>query len=515
MNISLLLEMAAEAAPDRVAVGRRSDGLAYAGLLESARRMAALLEKSSAPRLVLVAPNSNAIPALLFGSALAGIPLVPMNYRLADAQLRSLLARTAPALAVVDPSVPNRVGRIDGIKFHTLDDVRARIDDRPAGVSGAAPGDEVATLLYTSGTTGEPKAAVLRHRHLAAYVVATVEFMTAAAGEATLVSVPPYHVAGIVTILTSVYAGRRLVYLPVFDAENWVGVARDEKVTHAMVVPTMLSRILDVLDRRGTGLPDLRHLAYGGGRMPVPTIERALTLLPDVGLVNAYGLTETSSTIAILGANDHRTAFASDDPVVRARLGSVGRPLPSVELEIRDGFGTRLPAGERGEIFVRGDQIAGEYLGRGQTLTADGWFATNDGGWLDSEGYLYVEGRLDDVIVRGAENISPGEIEDVLVAHPAVADACVVGVPDEQWGEAVAAAVVIKPDHTATPDELASWVRTRLRSARTPTRIEFRHQLPYSETGKLLRRVVKAEFASFVENGVQAAGGAKTGTSWA
>jgi fatty-acyl-CoA synthase len=350
-------------------------------------------------------------------------------------------------------------------------------------------------LLFTSGTTGEPKAAVLRHRHLTSYVLSTVEFMGADPGHAALVSVPPYHVAGMATNLTSVYGGRRLLYLPAFDAERWVAVAGDEHVTHAMVVPTMLGRILDVLEERGVALPDLVHLAYGGGRMPVPVIERALTLLPHVGLVNAYGLTETSSTISILGPEDHRVAFASDDPYIRARLGSVGRPLPSIEVEIRDSSGKPVPVGERGEIHVRGEQVAGEYLGRGRSLTDDGWFPTNDGGRLDQDGYLYVEGRLDDVIVRGGENISPGDIEDVLLAHPAVAEACVVGIPDEQWGETVAATVVLHPDAAGTAEELRGWVRDRLRSARTPTRIEFRRQLPYNETGKLLRRVIKGELS--------------------
>jgi acyl-CoA synthetase (AMP-forming)/AMP-acid ligase II len=297
------------------------------------------------------------------------------------------------------------------------------------------------------------------------------------------------------TVLTSVYGGRRLFYLLAFDAEEWVDTARAERITHAMVVPTMLGRILDVIEDRGEKLPDLVHLAYGGGRMPVPVIERALTLLPHVGLVNAYGLTETSSTIAVLGPEDHLDAFASDDPHVRARLGSVGRPLPSLELQIRDPYGNPVPTGEPGEIYVRGEQVAGEYLGRGPSLTDDGWFPTNDGGWLDEAGYLFVEGRLDDVIVRGAENISPGEIEDVLLAHPAVAEAAVVGIPDDEWGETVAAALVLHPDAETTADELAAWVRERLRSARTPTRIEFRASLPYNETGKLLRRVLKAELS--------------------
>ena len=169
---------------------------------------------------------------------------------------------------------------------------------------------------------------MLRHRHLTSYVFETVEFLGAESGDAALVSVPPYHIAGIAAVLTSVWSGRRLVYLPQFSPEAWVDLAAAEAVTHAMVVPTMLGRILDVLAERGEKLPALQHLSYGGGRMPVSLVERALDHLPHVGLVNAYGLTETSSTVAVLGPDDHREAIASADPHVRVRLGSVGRPSP-------------------------------------------------------------------------------------------------------------------------------------------------------------------------------------------
>ena len=169
-----------------------------------------------------------------------------------------------------------------------------------------------------------------------------------------------------------------------------------------------------------------------------------MRLLDGLDLVNAYGLTETSSTVAVLGPDDHRAAFASDDPAVRERLGSVGRVLPGVELSIRDPEGSPVPDGELGEIWVRGEQVSGEYLGV-EPAADDGWFNTRDSGRLDDEGYLFVHGRLDDVIVRGGENLSPGEIETVLVEHPAVESAAVVGIPDVEWGERVVAAVVLQP----------------------------------------------------------------------
>jgi acyl-CoA synthetase (AMP-forming)/AMP-acid ligase II len=229
--------------------------------------------------------------------------------------------------------------------------------------------------------------------------------------------------------------------------------------------------------------------------MPVPVIQRALELLPHVDFVNAYGLTETSSTVAVLGPDDHREAIASAEPSVHRRLASVGRPLPTVEVEVRDVDGRPLARGETGEIWVRGEQVAGEYLGRDDVMQ-DGWFPTRDSGSLDAAGYLFLEGRLDDVIVRGAENMSPAEIEDVLVTHPSVVDACVVGVPDLEWGEKVVAAVVVGEGASVTEAELQAWVRSRLRSSKTPDHIEFRAELPYNDIGKLLRRTVKAELSA-------------------
>jgi len=424
------------------------------------------------------------------------VPFAPVNYRLADEQLDAILHRLVPGVVIVGAIAADRVKPIDGLEIITCEELIAAAeggvadDDLPF-----VDGEDVAVLLFTSGTTGEPKAAVLRHRHLVSYIIGSVEYLGAGEEEAQLVSVPPYHVAGISAVLSSLYAGRRIVYLPGFDAEAWVRTVCDEGVTQAMVVPTMLGRILQAIDDKGTSLDTLRHLSYGGGRMPLDLIERAMAVLPGVNYVNAYGLTETSSTVSVLTPDDHRDAIASIDPLVRRRLGSVGRPLPSIELEIRDANGTVVGPGERGEIYVRGEQVAGEYLGR-SVLTEDGWFPTNDAGWVDEDGFLFLDGRLDDVIVRGAENLSPGEIEDTLLAHPCVADAAVVGIPDPEWGEAVAAAVVLVPGSDVGDDELKTWVRERLRSTRTPQVIQFRDEMPYNETGKLLRRVIRDELGS-------------------
>ena len=490
MNITTLLDMGADAMGDRIVFGTKAEGYTYGEVVERAKQVARVVAGTGAERLVFVGINSPQVPVLLYGAALAGVPFVPLNYRLADDRLRSLCERTAPALVVADADVVPRIQGIDGVTVVSSEQMAALEEADPE--ADLYDPEMVAVWLFTSGTTGEPKAAILRHRHLSSYVLSTVEFMGAAEDEAQLVSVPPYHIAGMSTILSNAYSGRRVVYLPQFEPKEWVQTALDEGITHAMVVPTMLGRILDAMEEMQVSLPALRHLAYGGGRMPVPTIERALSMLPEVGFVNAYGLTETSSTIAVLGPDDHRTAAASDDPAVRARLGSVGQPLPILELEIRDEAGAPVAAGEAGEIWVRGEQVSGEYQGR-SVLNDEGWFLTNDAGRLDEHGFLYVEGRLDDVIVRGGENMSPGEIEDVLIEHPGIDDVCVTGVHDDEWGEAVAVVIVRAPGATVTDDEVRELVRSKLRSSRVPSIVEFRDELPYNETGKLLRRMVKAE----------------------
>jgi acyl-CoA synthetase (AMP-forming)/AMP-acid ligase II len=494
MNIALLLEMAADGAGDRVALGSRSGGFSYRELLRLARNTAGWLARQQGARAALLDGNSPAVPLLLFGAALAGRQFAPVSYRLPAGQLRAVLGRLAPGVlvpgmnAVLPDSLP------DGLSVWRREQLLAAAG-KPAdgGTLREADPDGVAVLLFTSGTSGEPKAAVLRHRQLVSYIIGSVEFLAADPDEAALVSVPPYHIAGVSAILSSVYAGRRIVQLETFDPKSWVQMVNDEHVTHAMVVPTMLARIVDYLTTTGERVPSLRHLSYGGGQMPAQTIETALELLPHADFVNAYGLTETSSTIAVLEPADHRMFASSADPAERRRLGSVGRPLPTVEVEIRGPDGAPVGPGVSGEVFVRGEQVAGEYLD-GSRRDGDGWFATRDAGSLDGAGYLFLHGRLDDVIVRGGENLSPGEIEDVLLAHPAVRDAAVIGLPDAEWGEQVVAVVVPADGAAADGTALQHWVRDRLRSSRTPSRVEFVPALPYNETGKLLRRRLRDQF---------------------
>jgi acyl-CoA synthetase (AMP-forming)/AMP-acid ligase II len=495
MNISLVLQMAADADPERIGLVCQGRRWSYGELWRAAHGAAAGIRRSGCSHVALLDESSEAAAIALFGAALAGVPYAPLNYRLADIDLAALLQRIAPAYVIGDAARTVRLtSESSPVAF-----------ERPAFVAEAQAadctvplddeGDGIAVQLFTSGTTAAPKAALLRHGNLLSYIFGTVEFGAASATEAALVSVPPYHIAGIAALLSSVYAMRRILLLPAFEPDAWLALAASEGATNAFLVPTMLARIIARLDAGAAAdLSALRAVAYGGGRMPAELIARALELFPNAGFTNAYGLTETSSTIALLDADEHRAAHASNDASIRARLGSVGRPLPTVEIEIRDEQGKALPAGSPGEIYVRGEQVSGEYRER-SALDAQGWFATRDAGWMDADGYLFLAGRADDVIVRGGENISPGEIEDVLLSHPCVADAAAVGVASPEWGEAVGIAVVARAGTTPpSEEELRALIRNRLRSSRVPERIAFRDALPYNEMGKLLRREVRRLF---------------------
>lgn len=463
MNVAMVLDMAADGLGDRRAVG----DLTYAQVRSKARAVAARLRGMVPPvtSMASLLPNGDHLPVALFGACWAGVSYAPLNFRLPEATQSDLLARLAPAARFAQEWMNDGA---DG-------DDQAPFVDEP---------ERPAVLLFTSGTSAAPKAAVLRHDNLTAYLFNTLEFGSAGEDEAALVAVPPFHIAGVAAVLSSTYVGRRIVPMARFDADDWLELAAAESITHAFVVPTMLARIVAVLaDDPGRRPPALRSLAYGGARMPLPVIERALELLPDVEFVNAYGLTETSSTVAVLGPDDHRAAIASSDPNVRRRLESCGRAVPGVEFRIVDG-----------EVWIRGDQVGGGYVGIESQVDADGWLHTGDQGVLDDEGYLWVLGRADDTIIRGGENISPAEIEDALMRHPDVAAAAAVGLPDTEWGEKVAAMVVPRGvAQSFDADKLRDWARQQLGSIKAPEVIVPAGELPLTATGKVLRRVVREQ----------------------
>ena len=492
LSISLLLEMAVSGDPDRVALVDGDKRLTIGELSELADGGAGVIAASGAEHVAYIGSGGAMQPLLIFASARAARPYTPINYRLSAEGIQELIGRLPDPLVIVDGRYRDMVGDVGKRVLDSEEFLAAARTAEP--VAEFADPDDVAIVLFTSGTTSKPKAVELSHGNLTSYITGTVEFGSAGDTDAALICVPPYHIAGVNAAMSNLYAGRRMVYLANFEAGEWVRLVADEKVTTATVVPTMLDRIVAALEQQPTDLPSLRNLAYGGSKVGLPLVRKALELLPEVGFVNAYGLTETSSTIAVLTPDDHREAHRARkdgaDEVVAKRLGSVGQPVPGIELQIRDENGGVLGPGESGELFVRGEQVSGKYTGVGSVLDDEGWFPTKDIATLDEAGYLFITGRSDDTIIRGGENIAPAELEDVLVEHPHVHEVAVVGVEDPQWGQAIVAVVVpaagIEPD----PDELREHARKFLRGSRTPDRVVFRDELPTNATGKLLRREI-------------------------
>ncbi|ULE31664.1 class I adenylate-forming enzyme family protein [Mycobacterium sp. IDR2000157661] len=494
MSISLLLDMALSSHPDRTAVVSGDMRLTTSELNALADGGAGVIAASGASHVAYVGLGGAMLPVLLFSSARAAVPVTPLNYRLSSDGLRELIDRLPQPLVIADAHYCDVVEGTGKLVMSSDDFIAAA---RTAGpVAEFADPDDIGVVLFTSGTTSRPKAVELTHNNLTSYITGTVEFDAAEPDDAALICVPPYHIAGVSAALSNLYAGRKMVYLPKFDAEEWVRLVHEEGVTSATVVPTMLDRIVTVLESQHVSLPTLRSLAYGGSKVPLPLVRKALGLLPGVGFVNAYGLTETSSTIAVLTPDDHRAAMETTENAVARRLGSVGQPVPGIEVQIRGDDGRVLGAGETGELFVRGDQVSGRYAEIGSVLDAEGWFPTKDIAMLDEDGYLFIGGRSDDTIIRGGENIAPAEIEDVLVEHPAVRDCAVVGPEDPQWGQIIVAVVVPAGAASPHPDELREHVRAHLRGSRTPDRVVFRDELPTNATGKVLRRELITELSA-------------------
>ena len=485
--------MAASSNPDRTAVVSGDLRLTTQQLSDLADGGAGVIAGSDAQHVVYVGTGGAMLPVLIFATARAGLAFTPINYRLSADSIQTLIHRLPEPLVIVDGRYQDMIGDASK-RLMTSDEFLAAAQIAEPAAEFPDP-DSLAIVLFTSGTTSQPKAVELTHNNLTSYVTGTVEFESAAPTDAALICVPPYHIAGVGAALSNLYAGRKMVYLPNFDAQEWVRLVDDEQITTATVVPTMLDRIVTVLEAgdAASKLPSLRNLAYGGSKVGLPLVRRALELLPDVGFVNAYGLTETSSTIAVLSPDDHRaahSALSSKDAAVAKRLGSVGQPVPGIELQIRDEDGNVLGSGETGELFVRGEQVSGRYTGVGSVLDEHGWFPTRDIAILDEDGYLFIGGRSDDTIIRGGENIAPAELEEVLIEHSHVRDVAVVGVEDPQWGQAIVAVVVPAAGIDPDPEELREHVRKNLRGSRTPDRVVFRDELPTTPTGKVLRREI-------------------------
>ncbi|HKP19137.1 MAG TPA: AMP-binding protein [Gaiellaceae bacterium] len=501
MNLAELLTIPAEMFPDQEILRFEGASLDYGTLRARAARTAAALSAAGVGpggRVALIETNSPHGVEVLFATTALGAAFVPINFRARGDELAGLVSAASP-----DVLLTGRRYAADVAELHAAPTVLT-LDDLAAGegLDGVADVDdgELAVLMFTSGTSGTPKAVMLSHGALTGYVLSTTEPTDGTPRGSGLLAVPLHHIAGLTSVLAAIFSGRRLVIMRQFDAGQWLALVEAERVTNAFLVPTMLKRVLDHPAFGETDLSSLELLGYGAAPMPPTVIRRAIEALPPaVQFVNAFGQTETTSTVTMLGPEDHRLDGPPEEVERRLRrLSSIGRPLADVELEVVDDEGRPRPRGEVGEIVVRSARVMAGYDGRAaetnETLRG-GWLWTRDLGYVDEDGYIFLTGRRSDLIIRGGENISPAEVEAVLETHETVAEAAVVGVPDEEWGERVVAAVVAEPGRACSEEALIDYCRGRLAGFKRPERIAQVDELPRNALGKLIRSEVRRVLA--------------------
>lgn len=517
MNTVNFVSIPASILPDQEILVFRDKRFTYAQLHDRVCRTSAVFRELGLARndvLAVMDTNSDLYIAAYYASAKCGLTFLPLNYRAKDPELEYMINTARVKVLLVGERYHEQLRRIRP-KLTTLTALLSTggsAADFPAlreRIERAAPDetdtevddDDVSVLMYTSGTTALPKGVMLSFHDFTAYVTANVEMADGSDRGAALVCVPFYHIAGMVAMMTNIWTGRRLVLMPQFDAREWLSLVQRERITHAFVVPTMMKQLLDEPSFSKTDFSTLTNLAYGGAAMPLPVIRRAIQAFPKhVGFVNAYGQTETTSSLTVLGPDDHRLEGTPAEVEIKLkRLTSIGRPLPDVEVKIIGENGETLKPGQVGEICIRTPRVMKGYAGRpDDALMADGFRATGDLGWMDEENYIYFAGRKDDMVIRGGENIAPAEIETVLVSHPAIEEAAVIGVPSEEWGQTVKAFVVLQPGKQVSAKELDAFCRARLASFKCPESYEIVDSLPKNPLGKILRNELRARVSSAI-----------------
>ena len=427
--------------------------------------------------------NSDAYFELVFAVAKCGAIATPINWRLTAPEVARVGADAEPALFVAGDGFADiaRAAGFEPVGWSQLPRVEGGADPRRDRE------EQVAWQLYTSGTTGLPKGAMLTNRNLTALGGAfAYEVPELRQGGRALVAMPLYHIGGSGWGLVALAAGSCLVITREVIPAELLRVIAEQRVETAFLVPAVLLFMCQLPESATADLSSLTNIVYGASPITPSVLGRALETF-GCRFTQVYGLTETTGAITALSHEDH----AGD------RLLSCGRPFWGADMRVVGASGEELPRGEVGEIVYRGPGTMAGYWNRPDDtadVIRDGWFHTGDAGFMDEQGFIYIKDRLKDMIVSGGENVYPIEVESVLAGHPAVADVAVFGVPDDRWGEAVRAAVVLRPGGEVTEAELIEWTRERLAGFKRPRAIAFVEAIPRNPSGKILKRELRAPY---------------------
>ncbi|SEF76623.1 fatty-acyl-CoA synthase [Nonomuraea solani] len=463
--------------PDKVALSYRGRDYTYRDLRERVNRLASALDVRRGDRVAFLGANQPAMVETFFAAGLLGAVFVPLNTRLAMPELRFILDDAEPAVLVLGAErdgagLPGR--HLTAAAYEDL-----LMTGSPEPIDAPVGQDDVCLIMYTSGTTGRPKGAMLTHANLTWNTVNLLVDVPLAHDEVTLISAPMFHIAALAqTLIPSVLKGGRAILEPSFDVGRTFDLIESERVTVMFGVPSMFGLLTRSERWAGADLSSLRHLLCGGAPVPEPLIrtyqDRGLTFL------QGYGMTETAPGALFLGA-EHSIAKA----------GSAGVPCFFADVRLLAPDGSPAAPGEPGEVYVEGPNVMPGYWRRAketaEVLSADGWFRSGDIGVADDDGYVRISDRINDVIISGGENIYPAEVESALYEHAAVAECAVIGVPDEKWGEVGKALVVPRPGAEVAPGDLLKHLDGRLARFKIPKYLEFVAELPKNAAGKLLK----------------------------
>ncbi len=513
MNTTEFLMIAEAIVPDRVAIHFDDREITYSELQENVNALANALAArgvGSGDRVAIMQVNTPENIELYFAAAQLDAIYVPINFRARSEELGQMLRIAQPAMLFIGerylPLVPaegdlpaDRVVVLEGEASDGRTSYRELLADGITDqLNFPEAGDEDTTvIMFTAGTTGVPKGVMLTHDSFASYLLATVTPADPDEEETNLLTVPLYHIAGLQAALASVYGGRTLAVMRQFDSVAWMELVQKQRANRAMLVPTMLKQLIEHPRFGDFDLSSLDVITYGAAPMPVDVIKQAIQKFPMARFINAFGQTETASTITMLPPEDH--VLDGDDAEVETklkRLTSIGKPLEDVEVRIVDEEGNPVAVGEVGEIVARGSRMMQGYWQQ-EDATRDalrsGWVYTGDLGYQDEDNYIFLSGRAKDFIKRGGEMVSPEEVEQVLMSHPNVDDAAVIGVPDIEWGEEVRA-VVVGGAGSVTEDELIQYCHERLAGFKRPRSVVFVNELPRNVMGKVMKRDLREQY---------------------